>query len=526
MCIRLPVGLDLSDESYYAIFLDDWLKGGIRTSTLLTLHQTAALLIYPFAWLYVAVVGSSDGLLLFLRALFLLGSVITAAIWVRLLLRLGAGLCGWILGIGLIAFIPFGLPAPSYNTVGQQGLGIAVAAWGLASLSRSPSERLAMAFLSINAAIIACIAYPPLVMPIALMATMGIAWPTSKRPWSYLLLLTAGTGLAWCLVLWTLTPQKIWDSVIYLAAINEPTGLRKKLTFAVELLGRHPGFAGIALGAMAVGIARVWLGASATTFALTALMLATLIHPTVLFAKAHDAVTVAMLAGLGQSSGLRRNATIRERVTAVIYVTSLVAAAVTSASGTFPLYTLCIGGLPAAIIALHVEAHGRNVTAECARSLPALALLPSFLSTSLFSPYGEIPSDEHRLRITEGFFRGLLVKPRDSAPLLLIRDQVEPLFADDPTIAAFGRLPGLILASKARIKAPTSFPLMSDVPPQGLSATRLFFERPENRPAIVLVYQDPYFVPTNPIGLQFDRWYQIEKSLPTPLGELKVYKRR
>src|SRR4051794_20760660 len=52
LIVRLTQGVDLSDESYYAIFIDDWLKGGIATSTLLSIHQTAALIVYPAARLY------------------------------------------------------------------------------------------------------------------------------------------------------------------------------------------------------------------------------------------------------------------------------------------------------------------------------------------------------------------------------------------------------------------------------------------------------------------------------------------
>jgi hypothetical protein len=44
---RLRQVADFSDESYYAIFIDDWLKAGIHSSALLMLHQTAALVVYP-----------------------------------------------------------------------------------------------------------------------------------------------------------------------------------------------------------------------------------------------------------------------------------------------------------------------------------------------------------------------------------------------------------------------------------------------------------------------------------------------
>ena len=117
---RITRGADFGDESYYAVFIDDWLKGSIATSTFRTIHQTAALLVYPAALAYARFTGSSDGLFLLLRVLFLAGAVISALTCVVFLKRLGHRLLAWAAGILVISFIPFGLPAPSYNTIGLQ----------------------------------------------------------------------------------------------------------------------------------------------------------------------------------------------------------------------------------------------------------------------------------------------------------------------------------------------------------------------------------------------------------------------
>lgn len=68
---RLTIGIDLSDESYYAAFVDGWLKTGIEQSRNLMIHQTADFLIYPLALVFRAVNGGSDGLVLFLRLIYL-----------------------------------------------------------------------------------------------------------------------------------------------------------------------------------------------------------------------------------------------------------------------------------------------------------------------------------------------------------------------------------------------------------------------------------------------------------------------
>ena len=119
---RITIGIDLADKSYYAIFLDDWLKGGIQSSVLLSPHQSAALLVYPMARAYVAIHGSESGLILFLRTLYLLGSALASACIFAFLRLVSWRGTAWFGALETLAFIPFGLPAPSYNTIGMQAL--------------------------------------------------------------------------------------------------------------------------------------------------------------------------------------------------------------------------------------------------------------------------------------------------------------------------------------------------------------------------------------------------------------------
>lgn len=526
MAARLPIGLDLSDEAYYAIFLDNWLKGGIAMSTLLTLHQTAALLLYPLARIHVALVGSSDGLLLVLRTVFLVGEVAAAALWVCFLRRLGVGVGAWCIGAAIIAFVPFGLPAPSYNSIGLQGLLIATAALGLAALWEYRLGRTIAVTASAVASAVCSVAYPPLTLPVGLLAVLVIVLSAAPRPWMFLFATLAAGLVAWSAVVVVLTPQRLWDSAIYLSEINDPGGFGKKLSFSAGLLGQHPLFVLICLAAIALGLGRRKLPSSLMAISLAALMLATFAYPTVLYAKAHDAVTVAALSGLALLGGLKRSAPMEDRVVAIIYATSLMAGAVTMATATFAIYNLCIGGLPAAALALVIRIEGKPAPAFALSIAPALAIMPSLLATSLLAPYGEIPSAGPREWIRQGFFSGLLAKPRDSAPVEIVQRRVEPLFGADRTLAVFGRLPGLALGSSARLKALTAFPLMPDVPEKGLARTHAFYAEPNNRPAIVLIYRDPYFSPVNPMLPDFERWYREEKRFKTALGEIEIYRRR
>lgn len=146
------------------------------------------------------------------------------------------------------------------------------------------------------------------------------------------------------------------------------------------------------------------------------------------------------------------------------------------------------------------------------------------LVTTLGTHYGELPGPP-RQKIDSGFYAGIWARPADLAVLDIIRARVNPLLVAEPTIAVIARIPGLIQVTPARTKMLTTFPLMRNGQVAGLEATERFYADYNNRPAIVLIYKDPYFDPLNPFGAEFERWYSLIESIPTPLGTLGIYAR-
>ena len=61
LAYRMTIGVDLTDELYDVTFLDDWLKDGLGHGENLVVHQTAALLMFPAARLYVWIEAASVG---------------------------------------------------------------------------------------------------------------------------------------------------------------------------------------------------------------------------------------------------------------------------------------------------------------------------------------------------------------------------------------------------------------------------------------------------------------------------------
>jgi hypothetical protein len=530
IAIRLTHSIDLSDESYYAIFLDDWLKGSIVTSTLLTLHQTAALVVYPAALAFEHLKGSNDGLFLFLRSLYLLGAIISAAVWVAFLRRLGYGFRAWAGGLFILAFIPFGLPAPSYNTLGQQAVTIALASFGCAALSTSKSSWSQLGWLTVSAVAwaIATVAYPTLIVPLAFVIVLGLLFRdgTYPRPWFCLTAIVLCVGMAWALVVLSLSFTRLYESLVYLSAINDPGGVGRKLEFALTTLRASLPFSMLLASALALGLLRQRLGPLTIQIALVGLITALFFIKPVLYARSHDVITLATLTGIGLLVGLRSEAHKIDRIVALVYAGSLVAASAICLTATNSVYNFCIGAGPAA--ALAVIGSPRTQAPEWFKPAPALAAILAALSTSLFHYYGEIPSQTvgERERFSKGIFAGISIQPDEAALLRLVQDRVAQMPGGDQRFAIFGRSPGIALAMPGRLSMLSAYPLVPTIAQKGLVTTHGFYAREDNRPPIVLIYRDIYFDPINPMQPDFDAWYALEAEFKTPLGQLAVFRRR
>src|SRR5689334_20540741 len=140
LAYRMTIGVDLSDESYYATFLDGWLKDGLGHSENLVVHQSSALLLLPAAQLYTRFAGSERGLILFLRYIFLAMAGVACLCQYWFISRVRSKPVAWSSALLVLCFIPFSLPAPSYNTIGMFGMLSAMALYGVATLSRPRSQ--------------------------------------------------------------------------------------------------------------------------------------------------------------------------------------------------------------------------------------------------------------------------------------------------------------------------------------------------------------------------------------------------
>jgi hypothetical protein len=544
---RLPLGIDLSDESYYAIFIDDWLKGGIASSSLTTVHQTALLWAYPPMLAFQALTGSADGLVLALRCLFLAGSIAMALAWLAFLRRVQAPFFAWAGAAFALAFVPFGLPSVSYNTLGMQGLGVALAALGCAFLRLhevgEPRRAAGWAVLSAGGWAVAVTAYPSLVVPLGvcllLLATLRDLGPPVPRlagtplrgrvpvaVLGYAALVAAGQILAWAAIAWALTPQKLLDSLAYLAAINDVGGWGRKLDFSLGLLRTYETFAIACIGAIIVGLLRIRLGAGVTALLTAGLVGFLFTAPYALFCRSHDVVTVLALTGFGLLARLGPGSAPHDRALALVWTVSFAAGLTTLASAFNSLFNFPVGAAAAAVAALGAL-RPVGAPSAAASGLAHAAGIGGVLATSLLFFYGDLPNAPlPSERVREGAFAGLLGQPEQVSTIRWMRDDIAPLVGPDGRIAFVGRIYGLILATAARPQMLAVFPLDETMNPRGLAISRRFFERANHRPSLVVTHADEYIRPLNPFGPNFGDWYERILSEDGAMGSFEVFRRR
>lgn len=519
---RLTRGVDFEDESYYAIFIDDWLKGGIHSSALLALHQTAALIVYPAAWLYTGLVGSHTGLMLFLRGLFLLGNALAASCWFTFLRRTGFHGSAWAAAAAVLAFIPFGLPAPSYNTLGLQGLSVGLTAFGAAQFAEYVRARWAWSVVSALGWAVATVAYPSLIAVLGLFLCAGLAALPVVRLKAWVGIAVFFQIAAWSGVVIGLSSRKLHDGFVYVATINDVDGWSRKVQFSAQLFASHKVFACACLLSAAIGIGRDRLGPMRTSVAVALLLLLTISVPPTLFVHSHDLILVLALSGLGILAGFRPGASPQRRLFAVLYLTAMSAGVVTTLSAYNSLYNFCIGGAPAAILALVAPNDSRPIARLAITGRTSLAAA-ALLASALIYFYGDLPGvTAPRERIGWGVFAGLALQPDQAAVLRVMRDDVGPLVTNARTVAEVGRLPGLILATPARPLMPSVNPAPALTQDSALRANASYFA---SHPAdIVLVYTDLYFDAPNPYGPSFSQRYALAARFAAPPGMLEVFR--
>lgn len=114
--LRAFFGFDWSDETYYAALTYRFVLGDPVFESSWDIHQFSAIITFPLVYSYKAICGSMDGIILFLRLIYVLLIAVISVISYKILKKHINRM--WALTASvLILFSPFGIRTLSYNTI-------------------------------------------------------------------------------------------------------------------------------------------------------------------------------------------------------------------------------------------------------------------------------------------------------------------------------------------------------------------------------------------------------------------------
>jgi hypothetical protein len=540
LAYRMTIGVDLSDESYYVTFLDGWLKDGLGHSENLEMHQSAALLLLPAARLYTWTVGSERGLVLFLRALFLAIACAASLCQYRFIRCVRDEAVALSSALLVLCFIPFSLPAPSYNTIGMFGMVAALTLFGIAALPRwRAAHGSAAAIFSGVAWMVAAIAYPT--MAVALLALLALALLAARDRGERLHLLGyamicaffqfCGAYLLLAVFGWTRLVQMLRFTS---AGMQNSESANPKLAESLGLFANHPAFGALCLAAAALGIWLLVAGRDRRrdiwpSLIVLAIVLASYATGPALWFPPHDIVLVLALVGLftlRTCAGTEGLPVIR-----VIYATSLVGGLITAATSDNGIHNFPIGGLAAAALApAMLVPRGvpfSAVAAQCGMMLVTAAL---FCTSAFASIYGESanPLTAQAVRVKDGPFAGLLTNVDHAAFIEAATAALGARVGRGKTIAVLGRPAGIYLLTDASPMAPSAWDywqFYGSLPPRMNSLMAAFYRAPAHRPDVVAVFTDPRTYPLAPWVRDLLTDYVVADRVTVGPWSLAIYER-
>lgn len=552
LTFRATLGVDLGDESYYAAFVDGWLKNGLGRNPNLMVHQTADFVVFPLAALYRALRGDSEGLVLFLRLVYTAIAGLSACCLYRaLVFRLGRA-AAVRSALFVLLFVPFSLPAPSYNTLGMYAL---IGALALFAVSFEPTpvrtearrRNAASRALWFSAAwwAVACMAYPPMLVPLAaLILISGLALRSgAERRHIFHYALACGVLLVVVIAVlcMALGPSHLVRMVRFTNAFNNVSGgLGGKMQSAVLAFQTHPRFALMCIAALVIAGARCVLHSRwvfLPEIAVAALIVAVAASEApVFYSRSHDLVILLALTGccIAVRCLVSLDADRGMRVLAILYAVSMVAGMTTAATAFNGLFNFPIGGCLAACISLGMpplssllgdaSTPQRGVYARCT----AMALACIVLAVTTFtSYYGQIGGFSYRasVRIGQGAFAGLRTDPEQAYFIERMTLELKSQASCGTRFAVFGTGPGFYLMTTMSPTTLSTWNLTGNVRNDAARALESFYGVMANQPDVLVVNNWQWATPLSDFERALLAEYVLVTRVAVGIRDASIYRR-
>jgi hypothetical protein len=301
---RFRLGADVSDESFAIALPYRFALGDKPFVDELSIQQTTGVMLAPFVWVYVKIMGGPTGIVLYSRFLhFVVKGLAGLCVYATARRWLKHRAAAIAVGFLPIAFVPGCIPNVGYNVLGMALLtaGTFLCA---AAAAAEPGARFRLFFLGGLCQGLTAFAYPPMA-PAPIFATLLVFVCTPNRRFAALGAFVAGGAAAAALTLPSLGFGGIagvkrslgpWGGV---DAVVAPVAPAVKMKGVIDALMKEAPSV-LPFAAIAVGIAWVLRSRSLTTIltvgALVAALLASHDVPRDSVANSHNVICVAFLA--------------------------------------------------------------------------------------------------------------------------------------------------------------------------------------------------------------------------------------
>jgi len=514
---RLTLGTDLTDEAYYANLAVSRLRLPQGDTGDNSPHQSFGLLLQPAVRLYAAFVPDFTGVMLYLRFLYGAMSLATAfAAW-TLLRRVLPAWTAVVVALVPVAFIPFGLPAPSYNTVAMLGTIASLCLYGghLVRIwtGRPAGESAWVGSMIVPVAGAICalsvVAYPTTLLtavaffPIA--AFLAPSWKGARPLLSLLFFGVVFLLLGAALVLGVFGLHKISEILAFDRAIGQHKDWAQPALMGWTQFTQHSAFpAYCALGAVITFLGRVFPRPGVRTAGAAGLLLllaAVLRLPAASFCvRGHDLVFFLAFIGLPILFDLRFRATLSpaQRVLLILYCTGGVSGLLTAWTASNAMFNFPIGGLLATVASLGyialdpptARAWGRGRLALPVGSVGALA------ACSFIAIYGHGIGNLRALDsvVATGPFAGSRTTKAQATMIDQAQEQFLQWEGRCRTVAVVSPFAGLYLMTPLKPRTPCSY--FHAFQPAAWEWFETLAVEPTNLPDLVVDFPEP--VPPHP----------------------------
>lgn len=500
--VRVQMGLSLQDEAYYAVAPVSWIQSWPEETGNQSIHQFSGCITYPFIRAYAWVIPDLTGIILTLRLLYFFGSI-AVSFAIHMFFKPVVGVPNSIfLALIMFFFIPYGLPAPSYNTIGSQ-MGIAALALLSTALRASVTVGVngnrifPILLLSAACMSLSIIAYPVLVGMFAFTFLCTLAFMRNSRSlaitWAVMVAIVC-IVMGICAVMWLGGPTRIIQMLEFAGSFETTLNLSGKIMTGISQLASNEIYGALiiagfisgwthafSIGRLGSGIRLLWVAGTVYWCLFTK-------YPPVLFSRTHDLVLLLVVNSAPQAFMALFSSDLTQKLVATLYFSSLAGAFLVSYTATHVLFSFSVIGIGAAVagMTLRIGSVPSNRLRLESLGLGKYTLLFGYLSFILV--YGENwPNEPMRNRITTGPFAGLLATDRSRH---LLEKGVEAIQAIPPwckSVEVIGPS-GYYLLTHLELRSSFPFPLVDHLSKKTYPLLEKWYDNPAHlADSVVLV---------------------------------------